>query len=223
LIGSPVDAGDPAAIREEGDAMHSMRMSGGVLAVALIAACATAQAQRGAAPISLAPPPGPIVEGQAVPVTVAVDQQALLASPDPRLAANKKLVFDWWREVLAAGHVANADKYMHADYIQHNPAVATGAAAFKAFFGSRPPREIKLTIDNLVSIVAEGDMVIFAFKRDLPDPQDSTKCYTTTWFDMMRIKDGKVAEHWDYGTKRPASAPPPQPAASAPPLPCLPR
>ena len=24
----------------------------------------------------------------------------------------------------------------------------------------------------------------------------------TTWFDMFRIKDGKLAEHWDYGTKR---------------------
>jgi predicted SnoaL-like aldol condensation-catalyzing enzyme len=36
----------------------------------------------------------------------------------------------------------------------------------------------------------------------MPDPQDSTKRYTTTWFDMMRIRDGKVAEHWDYGQKR---------------------
>jgi predicted SnoaL-like aldol condensation-catalyzing enzyme len=182
--------------------MHLKRVSSGVLALVAIAACTTAQAQQGAATASLAPPPAPIVEGQSVPVTVATDQQALLASPDPGLAANKKLVFDWWREVLAAGHVANADKYMHADYIQHNPAVATGAAAFKAFFGSRPPRDIKPTIDNLVAIVAEGDLVVFSFKRELPDPKDSTKTYTTTWFDMMRIKDGKVAEHWDYGVRR---------------------
>ena len=25
--------------------------------------------------------------------------------------------------------------------------------------------------------------------------------YTTTWFDMWRIKDGKADEHWDPATK----------------------
>ncbi|HEV7693887.1 MAG TPA: hypothetical protein VGO52_23840 [Hyphomonadaceae bacterium] len=39
---------------------------------------------------------------------------------------------------------------MHPSYIQHNPAVATGAEALKTFFGSRPPREISPTIANLV-------------------------------------------------------------------------
>lgn len=28
-------------------------------------------------------------------------------------------------------------------------------------------------------------------------PQDPWKTYSTTWFDMWRIKDGKAAEHWD--------------------------
>jgi predicted SnoaL-like aldol condensation-catalyzing enzyme len=64
------------------------------------------------------------------------------------------------------------------------------------------PRDVKHTIDNLVAIVAEGDLIVFSFKRDLPDPKDSTETYTATWFDMMRIKDGKVAEHWDYGARR---------------------
>jgi predicted SnoaL-like aldol condensation-catalyzing enzyme len=179
-----------------------LTLSSAVLAVTLAAGYATPSAF---AQASRSPATGPITAGQAVPVTTfdtVEAQQALLTSPDPKLAANKKLVYDWWREVLAAGHVDKADKYMHADYIQHNPAVATGAEAFKKFFGSRAPREVKPTIDNLVSIVAEGDMVVFAFKREMPDPQDSTKRYTTTWFDMMRVKDGKVAEHWDYGTKR---------------------
>jgi predicted SnoaL-like aldol condensation-catalyzing enzyme len=49
--------------------------------------------------------------------------------------------------------------------------------------------------------MAEGDYVVLAFKRELPDPQNAGKNYTTTWFDMFRIQDGKIAEHWDYGTK----------------------
>jgi predicted SnoaL-like aldol condensation-catalyzing enzyme len=174
-------------------------------AVALAALGVAAPEASAQALASRAPPAGPIVEGQSVPVTTfdtVAAQQTLLASPDPKLAANKKLVYDWWRETLAAGHTENVDKYQREDYIQHNPAVATGRAAFLAFFGRGTPREIKPTIDNLVSIVAEGDLVVFAFKREMTDPKDATKKYTTTWFDMMRVQDGKVAEHWDYGARR---------------------
>jgi predicted SnoaL-like aldol condensation-catalyzing enzyme len=28
--------------------------------------------------------------------------------------------------------------------------------------------------------------------------------YTSTWFDMFRIENGKIAEHWDPATKPPA-------------------
>ncbi len=150
---------------------------------------------------SRAPTPGISVPGKPVSVTIAQDQNALLASSDPQLAANKRLVFDWWREVLAAAHVEIADKYMHVDYIQHNPNIATGREGFVQFFSARPRQEISATIANLVTIVAEGDLVVFSFRRELLDPRDSTKQYTSTWFDMMRVKDGKIAEHWDYGTK----------------------
>ena len=53
----------------------------------------------------------------------------------------------------------------------------------------------------LVSIVAEGDMVVLSFVRELADPKDPAKKYTTTWFDMFRIENGKVAEHWDGAQK----------------------
>src|SRR5688500_16914082 len=33
--------------------------------------------------------------------------------------ANLKLVSDWWREVIQAGHTELAEKYMAPDYIQH--------------------------------------------------------------------------------------------------------
>lgn len=151
--------------------------------------------------ISRAPTPGTIMPGKPVSVTIAHDQDALLVSSDPQLAANKRLVFDWWREVLAAAHVELADNYMHADYVQHNPNIATGRDGFVQFFSTRPRQEISPTIANLVTIVAEGDLVVFSFRRLLPDPQDPTKQYTSTWFDMMRVKDGKIAEHWDYGTR----------------------
>lgn len=138
-----------------------------------------------------------------VPVTPSVDHQALLASHDPRLAANKKLVYDFWREVFEAGHLELAPKYLAEDYIQHNPNVATGRAAFVAFFSAikKPkPIEAKVTAP-LVNIVAEGDIVLLTFVREYKEPKDASKTYTTTWFDMFRIENGQIAEHWDPAQK----------------------
>ena len=137
-------------------------------------------------------------------VIASNDHQALLASPNPKLAANKKLVYDFWREVFEAGHMELAPKYMTESYIQHNPNLTTGRDAFVKFFSAfKKPQTIadKITMP-LVNIVAEGDIVILSFVSEQKDPQDPTKTYTTTWFDMFRIEDGKVAEHWDPMLKR---------------------
>ncbi|MEO8115953.1 MAG: nuclear transport factor 2 family protein [Phenylobacterium sp.] len=152
-----------------------------------------------AAALSLAP----LTAEAQVAVTPAADQLALLKSPDPILARNKRLVFDLWRTVLEAGQADRAPDYLAEGYIQHNPMVATGRAAFMKFFSGRPAKPVSPTIAApLVSIVAERDMVVLSFVRSLPDPADPAKTYTTTWFDMFRIEDGKVAEHWDTATKR---------------------
>ncbi len=136
-----------------------------------------------------------------VPVEVTENQQKLLESDDPQLEANKKLVFDFWREVFQARNMEKADKYMAKNYIQHNPTVPSGRQAFTDYFGQFEQRPVKETIDNLVSIVAERDLVILARRRELKDPENEGETYTTTWFDMFRIEDGKIVEHWDYGTK----------------------
>ena len=135
-----------------------------------------------------------------LPVVVLKDQQAMLESADPKLEANKKMVYEFWRLVFNTHDMTLAPNYMQEDYIQHNPAVNTGRAPFMAFFGSLPKAPVQDTIPDLVHIMAEGDYVTLAFRRELPDPRTQGKTYTTTWFDMFRISDGKLAEHWDYGT-----------------------
>ncbi len=139
--------------------------------------------------------------GAQVPVEPHANPLTLLESPDPGLAANKKLVFDFWRTVLQARHVERAAEFLAEDYIQHNPNVATGRAAFVEFFGQFPREPVKPLIDDLVSIVAERDLVMLAFRRELLDLENEGQTYTTTWFDLFRVAGGKIVEHWDYGTK----------------------
>lgn len=108
-----------------------------------------------------------------------------------------------WREFLEAGHFEFAEKYFTETYIQHNPNIASGrnslVEAFKKF---SKPRPIVDTIKSgVVAIVAEGNLVVLSFVSKRPEPTDKNKEYTTTWFDMFRVENGKIAEHWDPAEK----------------------
>jgi predicted SnoaL-like aldol condensation-catalyzing enzyme len=140
----------------------------------------------------------------AMPVVPGKDQAAMLKSSDPKLAANKKVVYDFFRVVLRGFRIDEADKYMAPDYIQHNPNAETGMAGFKAYFNAIKPKQlppIPATLTDLVAIQAEGDYVTLSFVKEYDDPAAPGKKYTTTWFDMLRVVNGKLVEHWDSATK----------------------
>lgn len=142
------------------------------------------------------------VHAQEPPVGVE-DQQSLLKSSDPKLAANKKLVYDMYRAIVQGGRYELADKYFTPEYIQHNPNVASGRDALVEFIkNSRPQREIpsRMTFP-LISIIAEGDMVMVATVTTEPDPEKPGERYATTHFDLYRIENGLIAEHWDHVPK----------------------
>lgn len=135
---------------------------------------------------------------QVPPVGVA-DQAALLKSSNPKLAANKKLVFDMWRAIIQGAHTELAPRYFTPDYIQHNPNVATGRDAMVEYMKStRPVKPIDPGINfPVVAIMAEGDKVLVATVSYSPDPEHPGQKYAGTHFDLFRIEHGKIAEHWD--------------------------
>lgn len=137
------------------------------------------------------------------PVVGAANPESLFTSPDKKLNANKQVVLHIIRDLLEANHWNEADQYLTPEYLQHNPLVASGRDPVVKFFSSRfkptpIPEKMKTKI---VSVVAEGDLVIVASPKELTDPKDPSKKYTTTWFDMWRIVNGKANEHWDGATK----------------------
>jgi len=136
------------------------------------------------------------------PVTSVPDAEALVKDKDPKLEANKRLIYNLFREVLEAGHIELADKYLAADFIQHNPNAADGLDALKKYFANRKAQPISPKLKRpIAAMMAEGDMVAVFYPRELPDPKDKSKKYTTAGFDLYRIQNGKVVEHWDAATK----------------------
>ncbi|NBC37429.1 hypothetical protein GTZ99_12805 [Novosphingobium sp. FSY-8] len=143
------------------------------------------------------PPPMP----PSAAVTTREAQLRLLDSPDPRLAANKRLVWDMYREIVQGGHADRVEAYFTPEYIQHNPNVASGRDSLAAFLrGSRPARPLEDRIVlPMLNIIAEGNHVLVMSERPMRD--EAGHPYRTTWFDMYRIENGKIAEHWDPALK----------------------
>src|SRR5262245_2371570 len=129
----------------------------------------------------------------------------------PMTAQEKKnldLVMTWWREVLYGGHFDLAQKYQAEDYIQHNPNANTGRQGFVDFFtktlGRKPmepmPKSLPPDQQPVVS-GAKGDYVWLIFEHEDKDPRNPANTYHYNSFDVLRIQNGKVQEHWDSAQK----------------------
>lgn len=136
--------------------------------------------------------------------------------------ANLEFVLDWWREVIEGGHMELTTKYQAEDYIQHNPNVATGRAGFVDFFenvvGVKPKNPIPAELANPPVVAgAKGDFVFLIFEQESPHPTDASKTYHHNSFEILRLENGVVQEHWD-SAKRMALPPgaPKRPAFEQP-------
>ena len=130
-----------------------------------------------------------------VPVVAAANPAALFLDKDPQLQKNKQLVYRFYKDVLEDARWDLAEKYLSDRYIQHNPNIRSTRAEFIAD-GKSKALHLKL-IERVVDVVAQKDTVVMAMVVHLKRPGTPAETYTTTWFNMFRIKDGKLDEHWD--------------------------
>jgi predicted SnoaL-like aldol condensation-catalyzing enzyme len=124
------------------------------------------------------------------------------AAETPQEAANKALVLKFWAEVFDHHDVARAKLYIAPGYVQHNPLAATGLAGFEGYFGKvwpTPLPEDKVKLTHFDVVMAEGDLVTLI--QRIPRQDATGKPYDSFWFDTLRIKDGKLVEHWDNALK----------------------
>ncbi|MBI3729490.1 MAG: hypothetical protein HY254_14300 [Burkholderiales bacterium] len=127
------------------------------------------------------------------PVIGVDNPDALFSSIDPKLHANKQVVYHIVKDLLEAGHWELADKYLSKRYIQHNPNAASSLDGVVKYFvevrkiQAKPIPE-KMT-KPIVAVIAEGDLVTVMYPLPVRDKTTKQLLYITTWFDTWRIVD----------------------------------
>jgi predicted SnoaL-like aldol condensation-catalyzing enzyme len=121
---------------------------------------------------------------------------------------NKKVVRDFYEEVFHKHNLAIVGRFMHDDYIQHNPDAAQGKTGFidfhKGFFAAIPDH-----CATINEIVAEGNLAYVyntitgthTGEGFLGFPPTGNKVKYDV-VDMFRLRDGKLCEHWDVADTR---------------------
>jgi predicted SnoaL-like aldol condensation-catalyzing enzyme len=122
--------------------------------------------------------------------------------------SNKRVVREFYAEVFRKRDLTVVGRFMHDDYLQHNPDADQGSIGFirfhEGFFAAVPD-----FCATILQMVAEGNLV-YVYNRitgthtghgflDLP-PTGNAIAFDAV--DMFRLRDGKLCEHWDVADTR---------------------
>jgi predicted SnoaL-like aldol condensation-catalyzing enzyme len=128
-------------------------------------------------------------------LTLAAFTQPACAN-DEATARNKDVVRNFYTTVLIGRNVDASPKFLKADYIQHNPQVPTGLKGFMDTFRDRFSQKLPADYKReLLNVIGDNDMVV-VYVRQTWAGKDGQH-HQALGFDMFRVQDGMIAEHWD--------------------------
>jgi predicted SnoaL-like aldol condensation-catalyzing enzyme len=108
-----------------------------------------------------------------------------------RTAENKELVRAFVDDILVHGRMERLADYFDGDaYIQHNPQIGDGLSGLGAALEAWAEQGITMSYDRIHMVLGEGNFVLVVSEGHLAGAH-------TAFYDLFRVADGKIAEHWD--------------------------
>ncbi|UMB61404.1 nuclear transport factor 2 family protein [Lutibacter sp. A80] len=104
---------------------------------------------------------------------------------------NKTLVENFVNDILVNGKMEKLAGYFDGDnYIQHNPNIANGLSGLGKALEYMASQDITMKYDKVHSVLGEGNFVLTVSEGSFADNH-------TSFYDLFRVENGKIAEHWD--------------------------
>jgi len=134
------------------------------------------------------------------------DNLAALADPNPSghtqidgtLVKNangteetRNIVAGFVGDVLRGENPDKLTSYYDGDkYIQHNTAIADGLSGLGAALAAMAEQGIQMIYDKTYMVLADGDYALAVSEGTFGGAP-------TSYYDLFRVENGKIAEHWD--------------------------
>jgi len=117
-----------------------------------------------------------------------------------KTAQNKQLVRSFLDDILVNGRMDKLPGYFQGDsYVQHNPQIGDGLSGLGQALSAMAKQGITMKYDRVHHVLGSGNFVLAASEGSLGGKP-------TVFYDLFRIENGKIAEHWDTIETVPAQA-----------------
>ncbi|MBY0554966.1 hypothetical protein K2P97_10590 [bacterium] len=108
-----------------------------------------------------------------------------------KTADNKKLVSEFVATVLVKQQYDKTSNYIEANnYQQHNSQIGDNLSGLQAALGALAKQGIKMEYDKVHKVLGEGNFVLVVSEGKFASKP-------TAYYDLFRVENGKIVEHWD--------------------------
>ncbi|WP_299890594.1 nuclear transport factor 2 family protein [uncultured Lacinutrix sp.] len=104
---------------------------------------------------------------------------------------NKTLVANFVNDILVNGKMEKLTGYFDGDnYTQHNPDIADGLSGLGKALEGMAKQGISMVYTKVHKVLGEGNFVLIISEGTFANQP-------TSYYDLFRVENGKIAEHWD--------------------------
>ena len=104
---------------------------------------------------------------------------------------NKVLVENFVTDILVKGNLDKLAAYFEGDnYLQHNPNIADGLSGLGQALDALAKQGIRMEYRTIHKVLGEGNFVLVVSEGLFSNQP-------TSFYDLFRVENGKIAEHWD--------------------------
>ncbi|GAB4024694.1 nuclear transport factor 2 family protein [Spirosoma koreense] len=123
-----------------------------------------------------------------------------LATDAAETEASKRLVRQFVEDILVNGRLEKLAGYIDGDqYIQHNPQIGDGLSGLGKALEAMAKQGVTMKYDTIHRVLGEGNFV-------LVQSEGTFGGKPTSFYDLFRVENGRIAEHWDTIETIPASS-----------------